>query len=98
MLNHQARNWIILAILTGAFVALIANTGWWEMALRFLFPDETQVIHPRASLLVLVGEHLRLVIISSSLTILVAVPLGIWVTRPSGRNFLPIVTDFAPST
>jgi osmoprotectant transport system permease protein len=93
IVNHKARNWIILSILTGVFFILIANTGWWEIALRFLFPNETQVIHPRASLLVLVGEHLRLVIISSSFTILVAVPLGIWVTRPSGRDFLHVVTD-----
>lgn len=93
MLNSQVRRWIVLAVLFGAFVVLIANIGWWETALRFFFPGESQVIHPRASLLVLVGEHLRLVIISSSLTILVAVPLGIWVTRPSGRNFLSIVTD-----
>lgn len=93
MHNRQVRRWILLAGLIGAFVVLIANISWWETALRFLFPGETQVIHPRANLLVLVGEHLRLVIISSSLTILVGVPLGIWVTRPSGRNFLPIVTD-----
>ncbi|GAI39516.1 unnamed protein product, partial [marine sediment metagenome] len=45
------------------------------------------------NLLVLVGEHLALVLISSSITILVGIPLGIWVTRPSGKNFLPIVTD-----
>lgn len=93
MVSHKVRSWIFLSVLTGAFIILIANTGWWEMALRFLFPNEAQVIHPRASLLILVGEHLRLVLISSSFTILVAVPLGIWVTRPSGRDFLHVVTD-----
>jgi len=93
MHNRQVRRWILLAGLIGAFVVLIANIGWWETSLRFFFPNESQVIHPRANLLVLVGEHLKLVIISSSFIILVGVPLGIWVTRPSGRNFLPIVTD-----
>lgn len=93
MHNRQVRRWILLAGLIGVFVVLIANMSWWETALRFVFPNETQVLHPRANLLVLVGEHLKLVIISSSLTILIGVPLGIWVTRPSGRNFLPIVTD-----
>ena len=93
MHKRQVRRWILLAGLIGVFVVLIANMNWWETALRFVFPNETQVLHPRANLLVLVGEHLKLVIISSSLTILVGVPLGIWVTRPSGRNFLPIVTD-----
>jgi osmoprotectant transport system permease protein len=93
MHNRQVRRWILLAGLIGVFVVLIANMSWWETALRFAFPDETQVLHPRANLLVLIGEHLELVLISSSLTILIGVPLGIWVTRPGGRNFLPIVTD-----
>jgi osmoprotectant transport system permease protein len=93
MRNRQIRRWVILAVLTGAFVWLIANIGLWETVLSSLFPGESSVIHPRASLLVLVGEHLQLVIISSSLTILVGIPLGIWATRSSGRSFLPIVND-----
>ncbi|UCG10703.1 MAG: ABC transporter permease [Dehalococcoidia bacterium] len=91
MLRRQLNLWILLTVLTGLFVWLIASTGLWEATLRFLFPQESQVLHPRASLLVLVWEHVKLVILSSSLTVLVGVPLGIWVTRPSGRNFLPIV-------
>lgn len=91
--NSQVRRWIILAVLTGAFVWLVANMELWEAILSFLFPQEAQVLHPRTSLLVLVWEHIQLVLISSSLTILIGVPLGIWVTRPSGKNFLPIVTD-----
>ena len=93
MRNRQISRWIFLAIFIGVFVVLIANMSWWETALRFLFPGESHVIHPRASLLVLVGEHLELVLISSSITIIVGVPLGVWVTRPSGKNFLPIITD-----
>ncbi len=94
MANPQLRRWVLLVILAGAFAIIIANMAWWEDALRFLFPQEVNVIHPRANLLVLVGEHLQLVVISSGLTILIGLPLGIWVTRPSGRNFLPIVSDF----
>lgn len=93
MRNIVIRRWLILAILIGAFVVLIANMEWWEVTLSFLFPQEVRVLHPRADLLVLVWEHLQLVVISSSLTIVIGVPLGIWVTRPSGRDFLPIVTD-----
>ena len=93
MSKAQTRRWVILAVFIGAFIALIAQMSLWESALRFLFPGETRVLHPRADLLVIVSEHLRLVIISSGLTIIIGVPLGIWVTRPSGRNFLPIVTD-----
>jgi osmoprotectant transport system permease protein len=93
MMRRQFNRWILLTVLTGLFIWLIASTELWEVTLSFLFPQESQVLHPRASLLVLVGEHIKLVVFSSSLTILVGVPLGIWVTRPSGRNFLPIVND-----
>ncbi|MBI4302886.1 MAG: ABC transporter permease [Chloroflexi bacterium] len=94
MRNRQIRRWVILFIFVGLFVWLIADMGLWEKALRSLFPGEPQVIHPRTSLLVFVGEHLRLVAISSGLTILIGVPLGIWVTRSGGRSFLPLVGDF----
>jgi len=93
MLNILSRRWALLTLLVGFFAILIANMEWWEVTLHFFFPQETTVVHPRASLLILVWEHLQLVIISSSLTILVGVPLGVWVTRPSGMSFLPIVTD-----
>jgi osmoprotectant transport system permease protein len=91
--SKKARRWLILGVALGAFVVLIANTGWWEAGLRFLFPGEATVMHPRAGLLVLVWEHIQLVAISSSITIIVGIPLGIWVSRPSGHDFLPIVTD-----
>ncbi|UCG84566.1 MAG: ABC transporter permease [Dehalococcoidia bacterium] len=93
MRSSQTKRWVLLAVLTVGFFILITNMRWWESALGSLFPDEIPVIYPSASLLDLVWEHIQLVAISSSLTILIGVPLGIWVTRPSGRNFLPIITD-----
>lgn len=93
MRNPRIRRWVILGIFIAAFIWLVSNTELWETALRFLFPHESQVLHPRAPLLVLVGQHVRLVAISSSLTVLVGIPLGIWVTRASGRSFLPIVSN-----
>ena len=93
MFNPQLRHWVILAISSVAFVVLLSNMSWWETVLEFLFPQQSGLIYPRANLLVLVGEHLRLVAISSGFTILLAIPLGIWVTRPSGKNFLPIVNN-----
>lgn len=93
MPSSQMWRWIILVAAAGLFVALIANMRLWEVTLTFLFPQESQVLHPRASLLILVWEHIKLVAISSSLTVLIGIPLGIWVTRPGGRDFLPIVTD-----
>jgi osmoprotectant transport system permease protein len=94
MVNRsQARRWVILGLLVAAFVVVLTNESWWESALRFLFPDESRVLHARATPLVLVGEHMLLVTISSILTIIIGVPLGVWVTRPGGASFLPIVAD-----
>lgn len=87
------RRWLVLAAFGAAFFVLIANMGWWDAALGALFPNESPVLYPSASLLTLVWEHIQLVAMSSALTIAIGVPLGIWVTRPAGRNFLPVVTD-----
>ncbi|MBI4268017.1 MAG: ABC transporter permease [Chloroflexi bacterium] len=93
MFSPRLTRWGLLAILSGVFILLLSQMSWWETMLRLIFPKQGAVIYPRASLLVLTGEHMALVAISSALTILVAVPLGIWVTHPAGRNFLPIVND-----
>lgn len=85
--------WALFAVFAALFFILVSNTGWWESALRSLFPEESQVLHPRADLLVLVGEHLELVVVSSLITVAVGIPVGIWVTRPAGRDFLPVVSD-----
>ena len=93
MLNLHLRRWIILLALIAAFVILIAQESFWGNVLSSLFPDESEVLYPRAGLSTLVWEHIQLVIISSGLTILIGLPLGIWVTRESGKDFLPLVTD-----
>jgi len=50
-----------------------------------MFPAYDNVLVSRQTLSALVLQHLALVGLSSGLTIAVGVPLGIWVTRPSGR-------------
>ncbi|MGI2335577.1 MAG: ABC transporter permease [Dehalogenimonas sp.] len=92
MINHF-RGWPILGVATVLFLVVIANPDWWSWVLRFLFPDESQVLYTRDSLLQLTFEHLRLVGLSSGLTILIGLPLGIWVTRRSGISFQPIVNN-----
>jgi len=93
MLKRSAWRWAILVLVAAAFIVWLFNTGWWEAMLRSFFPKLKEVIYPGAPLIVLVGEHMTLVAISSVLTIIIGVGLGIWVTRPSGRSFLPIVND-----
>jgi len=87
--------WLVLAAFAVAFVVLVSRSGWWQAALHYLFPAQKSVLYPGASLLALVGQHMGLVAISSAFTMLIGLPLGIWVTRQSGRSFLPIVSDIA---
>ncbi len=93
MVSPPVKHWVILAVAGGAFALLLSQMAWWEAALRFLFPLQAEVLYPGTDLLALVGQHLKLVAISSGLTILIGLPLGIWVTRRSGSDFLPIVSD-----
>jgi osmoprotectant transport system permease protein len=93
MVRRQSFRWILLVISITAFIILLINLSWWKVTLHFFFPSQIQVIYPSNSLLSLVARHLELVLISSCLTVLIGVPLGIWVTRPSGIEFQPIVND-----
>ena len=85
--------WLVLIGLSILFAVAVTQDVWWERLLTSLFPQESQVLHPRASLDTLVLQHMLLVALSSCLTVLVAIPLGIFVTRSYGRSFLPITND-----
>ena len=86
------RRWLWLGLFTVAFVVLILNDSWWQAGLGFLFSSQTEVLHPRAQLYVFVTEHLRIVGLSSVLSIAVGVPLGILVTRSMGKSLYPLVS------
>jgi osmoprotectant transport system permease protein len=92
MSTRKIRNWIIFTALVGIFVFLVLDFSLWQKVLEYLFPEQSLLLYPGANLAQLVGQHLVLVGISSGLTACIGIPLGIWVTRPSGRDFLPIVS------
>ena len=87
--------WIALALLAAVFVFLTASTGFWQWGLHILFPDLKDLLYPRADPAWLVGEHLLLVGFSSVLAIVVGVGAGVLVTRPGGRQFLPVAERLA---
>ncbi len=90
-MNKKLRTWISLAALIAIFVYLISNMALWRGALGALFPHAVQTVYPGADLTSLVEQHLVLVGISSLLTVLIGVPLGLWVTCRSGAEFLPVI-------
>jgi len=88
-------SWIVLGIFLLAFILIISNMALWESFLRWLFPGEKQVLHPRGTLLELVAEHLWMVIVSSGLATIIGISVGVLVTRPMGRQYLPLVSNLS---
>ena len=95
------RAWTGLAGVAAAalvFAYLVTREDWWRAGLHRLFPTLSVVTLPTATLADLVTQHLQIVALSSLLTVAVGIPLGIWVTRASGRDFRELVAataDFA---
>lgn len=88
------RRWSGLGVVAAAavvFAYVVTRQDWWASALARLFPSLPETIFPTATVADLVVQHLQIVGISSALTLLVGLPLGIWVTRPSGEDFREVV-------
>ncbi len=86
---------LALAVLSFALILFIfTQTRVWEIVLKFLFPLEQNVLYGTASLLSLAFTHLQLIAVSSLITTILGVALGIFVTRASNREFLPLVSGF----
>lgn len=79
---------LFLAAAAALFIFLNSWEGVWEWLLSALYPGLGEYIYPRVSLWRLTWEHLVMVSISSTLSILIGVGLGTLVTRSYGRDFL----------
>jgi osmoprotectant transport system permease protein len=80
-----------IAVASAAFAWLVAQPVLWQRALARFAPDGVTALYPTGTPADFVLGHLQLVVVSSALTILIGVPLGIWATRPSGRDFRPLI-------
>jgi osmoprotectant transport system permease protein len=87
--------WFPFVVLAALFIFLTGDTGAWRWGLGTIFRDRPDLLYPRADPAWLVGEHLLLVGISSILAIAVGVGAGIAVTRPRGRQVLPVAEKLA---
>ena len=94
----SARNRALLqlSLAVGVFALLFwlfAQQTWWGAALSWLFPENRAVLFERATLLQLSLQHLQLVGISLGIVLVISLPLSVWLTRPQGRAFLPLVSS-----
>lgn len=81
------------AIAVLAYVAIAASPEVLAAVLHALFPAEARVLYPDATPLALVWQHVRLVGVSSALSVAVGIGLGVFVTRPVGEQFSGVVAD-----
>ncbi len=85
--------WVYLLGLVLFFIFILVNPAPLEWFLKVLFPRETVHIYQRIPGTVLVRQHLAMVLISTLIAFGVGFPLGVFVTRRAGRDFLPAVND-----
>ena len=84
------RGMAIVGMFAVAFTWLVMQQDLWDRVLGAMFPTERAATYS-VPLATLTMQHLTIVLVSSGLTILVGIPLGIWVTRASGKDFRDIV-------
>ena len=82
-----------------AWLTLLLSAAWLMPALKPVFralaPDRSTVIYPRDTFLSLLGEHVVIVMVAAVAAIVIGVGSAILVTRRSGEEFLPLVSQLA---
>ncbi|WFF40700.1 ABC transporter permease [Salinicola endophyticus] len=94
-LRRAAAGNLTLALLALLLVGLTLGMGQLEPLFRALFPDLSQPLYSRDSFLNLMLAHIGLVLVSSLISVSVGVAAGLFVTRPAGRDFEPMVSSLA---
>lgn len=86
------KRWPIVLRVVGFLLlaGFLIQPQWFEPVFRPLVPANVPVIYSQASLLMLTVQHLRTVLIATTLASILAITLAIIVTRPSCREFLPL--------
>ncbi|ROT97616.1 ABC transporter permease [Marinobacter sp. R17] len=89
------RIWRTPILWLAVLLALTLGMDGLEPLFRLIQPDTQSVIYQRETFLFLLGNHVLLVLISATIGTFAAVAGGIFATRPSGRDFLPLVSQIA---
>ncbi|WP_280563574.1 ABC transporter permease [Chromohalobacter sp. 48-RD10] len=85
----------LLISLSALLIALVVGMEQLAPLFRALFPDQDPATYQRESFLDLTLAHLALVLVSSLISVSVGVAAGLFVTRPAGREFEPLVSTLA---
>lgn len=77
------------------YLALASYPPVWEAALGAMFPGEARVLYQQSDMLTLIGQHMAMVGVSSVLSAVIGIALGVFVTRPAGADFFDVTADIA---
>lgn len=89
------RTWLPPLILATLLGGLSVGMPVLEPLFQWIQPDKQRVIYDRDSFLFLLQNHLLLVTVSAAIGTVAAIAGGVFATRPSGRDFLPLVSQVA---
>lgn len=76
-------------------LALVLGMEHLDWFFRWIESGSREVIYRRADFLTLLGRHVLVVSVASTLAVVIGVSAAILVTRPAGRDFLPLVAQIA---
>ncbi len=77
------------------FFASAPSPSSRSVPIRDLAYPSTKITPKMESVPILVGEHLWMVIVSSGLATVIGISIGVLVTRPLGRQYLPLVSNLS---
>jgi len=79
------------ALLALVLLALAIGMPALEPLFHWMFPQQERAVYRQEPFVTLLLSHCLLVLVSSGVALAIALLAGTWVTRPSGRNFRPVV-------
>lgn len=85
------RRFISLLGVSFLLIFAVFGIGFSESLFHWIFPDLENPIYMRTSLPLLLLYHAVIVAVSSLISIFIGVSAGIFVMRPIGHDFLPII-------
>lgn len=86
----QALPWLLRLVLLLLLALLVFKPYWFEPLFAPLAPAGAPVIYAQDSLAALTWQHLELVLLSLLISVTLGLSAGLFVTRPSGAEFLPL--------
>lgn len=97
-MRRRRRAWEVLigpSAGLAVYLAAAASPALWRSVFSVMFPSESRLLYERSTMLELIGQHLVIVAVATAISVSVGLALGVFVTRPAGRDFLGVVSDMA---